>query len=145
MNDPGWFGNLGSGDLALGSQDSASFPGSELCIRPSRGSLALVPQCQQAFPIYVLSCLSDQCGYIVLSQAGLKLCPIKDRHFLCEWGCCSHLAHGPLAFPSSSWQYVEGRSVGTREGERGLGLQWLWAKELKRRHCWKIHYSPLML
>lgn len=72
-------------------------------------------------PFQFMCCLaSDLCGCTVLFQAGLKSRTMKDRHFLCERGCCGHLV---CAQPPLSWQCVDGRGLAKRGGDP-------WPKEL---------------
>lgn len=101
-------------------------------------SRVLFPYVQWFFQSsYVTACVD-----VILCQAGLKPCCIRDEHFLYKW---DHSSYPPWFSPTFLVEVVEGRSKANIETDNILGMPQLLPKEFRRRHNWKMYRSMLML
>lgn len=116
VTSPDQFGQFCKRVTCPGPHDSVPPPLQALCsvsgsppgvtwLPPSRALETFATQCQRA-----LSIDGPILPLIVWPHRVLpgrpQVVPRRDRHFLCERGCHSDFAHGPLVYPSFSWQYV---------------------------------------
>lgn len=93
----------------------------------------------------MVSFVADGCSDAMLSWIGLNTWLTRDRHFLYKRDHSYPSNRGSSAYPLCLWLYVGSRDGVNNERDYSLEIQWLWTKDFKRRHDWKICWSMITL